>query len=73
MDILKDNLKNENRSSVIFFLHPIVLIWVHPTLKTTFHYYCLVKDFFKGICLLTISSHKGNANQNHTKILPHLC
>jgi hypothetical protein len=23
--------------------------------------------------LLTISSHKGNANQNHTKIPPHLC
>jgi hypothetical protein len=23
--------------------------------------------------LLTISSHKGNANQNQTKILPHPC
>jgi hypothetical protein len=23
--------------------------------------------------MLTISSHKGNANQNHTKILPHPC
>jgi hypothetical protein len=23
--------------------------------------------------MLTISSHKGNANQNHTKILPHHC
>jgi hypothetical protein len=23
--------------------------------------------------MLTISSHKGNANQNHTKIPPHLC
>jgi hypothetical protein len=23
--------------------------------------------------IFTISSHKGNANQNHTKILPHPC
>jgi hypothetical protein len=23
--------------------------------------------------ILTISNHKGNANQNHTKILPHSC
>jgi hypothetical protein len=23
--------------------------------------------------MLAISSHKGNANQNHTKIPPHLC
>jgi hypothetical protein len=23
--------------------------------------------------ILTISSHKGNSNQNHTKILPHPC
>jgi hypothetical protein len=23
--------------------------------------------------MLTISSHKGNANQNHTKIPPHPC
>jgi hypothetical protein len=23
--------------------------------------------------MLTISSHKGNANQNHTEILPHYC
>jgi hypothetical protein len=23
--------------------------------------------------LLTISGHKGNVNQNHTKILPHSC
>jgi hypothetical protein len=23
--------------------------------------------------MLTISGHKGNANQNHTKIPPHLC
>jgi hypothetical protein len=23
--------------------------------------------------MLTISGHKGNANQNHTKILPHPC
>jgi hypothetical protein len=27
----------------------------------------------KHIKMLTISSHKGNANQNHTKIPPHPC
>jgi hypothetical protein len=40
------------------------------------------QNFFKGRNpngqkthenMLTIPDHKGNANQNHTKILPHTC
>jgi hypothetical protein len=40
------------------------------------------QNFFKGRCpngqkteekMFTIPGHKGNANQNHTKILPHSC
>jgi hypothetical protein len=40
------------------------------------------QSFFKGRCpnrqkahekMLTIPGHKGNANQNHTKIPPHSC